>query len=89
MKQVQTRLNPYGVTVETVTLMINAPQYYNFPSKVVVACQRDFVRALSLIPNGDDLYSPLRGIEAHINQDKVAEKKEGSDSGYNSETSEN
>ncbi|GAA5805152.1 hypothetical protein HPULCUR_010665 [Helicostylum pulchrum] len=89
MKQVQTRLDPFGVTVETITLMINAPQHYNLPSKIVVANQRDFVRALSLIPNGDNLYSPLRGIEALVNQDKVAEKKEGADSGYNSEISDN
>ncbi|KAG2235458.1 hypothetical protein INT48_007856 [Thamnidium elegans] len=89
MKQVQTRLNPYGITVETITLMINAPQYYNLPSQIVIANQRDFLRALALIPNGDNLYSPLRGVVARVNQDKVADKKEGSDSGYNSEISDN
>ncbi|KAI9349941.1 hypothetical protein BD770DRAFT_413156 [Pilaira anomala] len=88
MKEVQSALGPYGVTVESVTLIIPGPLFSGEPSEIVIANQRDYLRAINLIPNNAGLYSPLRGIKTLVNKDEVDAKKSIFDSGYNSETSE-
>lgn len=88
MREIQSALGPYGVTVESVTLIIPGPLFSGEPSEIVIANQRDYLRAINLIPHNAGLYSPLRGIKTQVNKDKVDAKKSIFDSGYNSETSE-
>jgi hypothetical protein len=83
MTQVQATLDPYGLLVKNVTLKVPPSTLNKKPSEIVITSQREFLRALSLIPNNSDMFNPLCGIEAYVNKDDAL--KSPGDSGYSSE----
>lgn len=85
MSQSQIALDPYNISIKSITLKITPSFNNEKTSEMVIRDQKDFLRALNLIPTVDDLYNPLRGIEAYVNKDEDAMSP--TDSGYSSEKS--
>lgn len=81
-------MKPYGISaVESVTLTLpsSAAYYTAAPTTAVIpiVTQRDFERALALVPNNADLRNSARGLEVCVNTEQglASPQKEKKESG--------
>lgn len=68
LDRIQEAVNVYGVDVETAILMVPGPRSTYTPSQITITSQRDFTRALSLLPRNADMYNPNRGFPVRVNR---------------------
>lgn len=82
MSQAQAALDPYHIKIKSITVKV--PHQQEKVKEMEIKTQADFLRALNLIPMGEDLYNPLRGINAYVHQEEFDTGFKSPDSGYGS-----